>query len=613
MYEEFGAVVDGDTVELRLFLPDRERDPTQYRPDRGGSPRIRSIVAPGEHQRLAGDEPWDLATAPGLVPEDHPSGTLYRLRLEHVPDGFYQYKYYVTFENGTQRWCGDPCTRWLGTKDENAAFVVGGATHAVPRLNGRRPLADLVIYELMIDDFTADYRGNRAPVDAVVDRLDELVDLGINAVEFMPWMAWRGRDYSWGYNGQSFFAAEDRYVSDPDDPLDRLVRLERLVTACHERGLQVLMDGVFNHVDAGLTPDTGFPYHWLYQDPAESPYTGRYARGGFFEELDYHNGCTQQYITDACRYWLDTYALDGIRLDYTLGFYDPDQPGTGIGRLVSDLNAHATAAGEQDVAFVLEHLSDNRYAAIDVVNTLGAGGCWYDRFLHDVGDYAAQERVDTRAMRVLDTARDFRPGAAPVPYVENHDHSTLVHRVGGRARWWATQPAAIALFTCSGAVLLRNGVELGDDQFLPSTDPGRVVPRPLRWSLADDGIGRRLRDLYRQLIGIRAAHPALRGPNFHPRRYDERWERFDRDGYGVDVARGLAVYHRWGDDGAGRLERFIVALNFSGSDHYLDLPFSVNGAWQDLLTGEVTHVQDWVLRDHPIPSHWGRVYWRADP
>jgi pullulanase/glycogen debranching enzyme len=83
------------------------------------------------------------------------------------------------------------------------------------------------------------------------------------------------------------------------------VRLKRLIKACYERNLHVLMDEVFNHVDVGTTPDRGFPYHWLYQDPEDSPYTGRYSRGGYFEDLDYHNGCTQQDITDACRYWLE--------------------------------------------------------------------------------------------------------------------------------------------------------------------------------------------------------------------------------------------------------------------------------------------------------------------
>jgi hypothetical protein len=133
-----------------------------------------------------------------------------------------------------------------------------------------------------------------------------------------------------------------------------------------------------------------------------------------------------------------------------------------------------------------EHLSDNRCEAIDVANTIRASGCWYDRFLYDVGGYAAGERIDTRAMRVLDTGRDFRPDVVPVPYDANHDQSTLINRIGGRARWWATQPATIALFTCSGAPLLRNGAEFGDDQHLPSSGPGRVQPRPLNWELAEE-------------------------------------------------------------------------------------------------------------------------------
>jgi hypothetical protein len=82
------------------------------------------------------------------------------------------------------------------------------------------------------------------------------------------------------------------------------------------------------------------------------------------------------------------------------------------------------------------------------------------------------------------------------PGLENHDHSSLANRVDGRARWWAIQPAAVALFTCSGGVLLHNGAEFRNDQHLPWEGAGRVIARPLDWSLADDGIGRRLRAPY---------------------------------------------------------------------------------------------------------------------
>jgi pullulanase len=165
-----------------------------------------------------------------------------------------------------------PCAKYVGRSHENAGFVIGGnRIEDVSPNASPRALADIVIYELMIDDFTAGYRGSRAPVDAVLDKLDHLLALGVNTIEFMPWTAWRGQAFSWGYDPLLFFSVENRYIEDPTEPADRLVRLQRLVDALHRRGVGVIMDGVFNHVDAGRTPDTGFPYFWLYQDPTDSP------------------------------------------------------------------------------------------------------------------------------------------------------------------------------------------------------------------------------------------------------------------------------------------------------------------------------------------------------
>jgi hypothetical protein len=68
----------------------------------------------------------------------------------------------------------------------------------------------------------------------------------------------------------------------------------------------------------------------------------------------------------------------------------------------------------------------------------------------------------------------------------------------------------------------------------------------------------------------------------------------------------MAIVHRWGPDANGRLERFIIVLNFSASQT-LDIPFSVNGDWQDLLNGGSLQVADFWARDQTIASHWGRV------
>ena len=106
------------------------------------------------------------------------------------------------------------------------------------------------------------------------------------------------------------------------------------------------MDGVFNHVRAGINPNRGFPYRWLYQDPGDSPYIGPFERGGFFEEFDYQNTCTQEFIRDVCLYWLNTYEIDGIRFDFTLGFYRSDDPTVGITKLMADVKDSLSQQGK---------------------------------------------------------------------------------------------------------------------------------------------------------------------------------------------------------------------------------------------------------------------------
>ncbi len=609
MYESFGAVVEGDSVEFRLFFPDNAVDPGQY--VRGGLPRIREIRVPGDFQSRLGGRDWELATAPVMVREPHPNGWLYRARAGGLAEGYYQYKYFVTFENETTRWCSDPCTRYGGSDEhENAAFVIGGNVTRAEPLAGRLPLRNLVLYELMIDDFTAEFRGARAPVDAVLDKLDHLERLGVNAVAFMPWTSWPGGGFSWGYDPVQFFAAEYRYVHDPATPADKLFKLKSLINALPARNIHVIMDGVFNHVRAGVDPNHGFPYFWLYLNPADSPYIGAFERGGFFEELDYRNGCVEQFIRDVCLYWLNVFGVDGIRFDYTLGFFRREDPQVGISKLVADLRAELARRGRENVALILEHLTDNRFQAIDDTNRICASACWFDPFLFESVRQARSGAVDGQALRILNANLDFGVGKGPVTYIENHDHASVVAEAGGRGRWFKTQPAAIALFTAPGTPMIHNGQEFGEDYWLPDEGPDRVKPRPLRWAErgpeSGDFAGGRLLELYRRLIEIRKAHPGLRSGNFFPYPFNHP------DGYGVFPDKGVVVFHRWGQGAAGALERFIVVINYSDSDQWIDVPFSVNGVWEDLLNQERETVTGWHLPGRRIPSNWGRIYYHAE-
>ena len=91
-----------------------------------------------------------------------------------------------------------------------------------------------VIYELHIGTFTP-----AGTFDSAIEKLDYLVDLGVDFVELMPVNAFGGT-HGWGYDGVLWYAVHEPYGG-PDG-------LVRLIDACHARGLGVLIDAVFNHL-----------------------------------------------------------------------------------------------------------------------------------------------------------------------------------------------------------------------------------------------------------------------------------------------------------------------------------------------------------------------------
>jgi 1,4-alpha-glucan branching enzyme len=608
MYENFGAVITDKKVEFRLFLPDNTVDPAQY--VRGGDPKIKEIRIRGDFQSSIGGTDWEFNSAPVMSKNPHPQGWLYTHKINaNLPEGFYQYKYFVTFENETSRWVSDPCSKYGGAgENENAAFVIGGNTTTVDPVPNRLPPADLVMYELMIDDFTGQFRGNRAPIDAVHDRLDYLQDLGVNAIEFMPWTSWPGGGFSWGYDPYQFFAVEYRYVHDGAAPADKLYRLKTLINELHKRDIHVIMDGVFNHVRAGTNPNRGFPYRWLYQDPEDSPYIGEFAPlpYGFFEDFDYENRCVQEFIRDVCIYWLDVYEIDGIRFDFTLGFFREGDPDAGITKLISDVKDYLSQKGKENVALMLEHLTDNRFDAISDTNEVCATGCWFDPMMFKFHEYSGNGNIDMEILRRLNASLDFAADKSPVTYIENHDHSTIVSAVGGRGRWFKTQPSAIALLTSPGIVMIHNGQEFGEDYFLPGSGSDRVKPRELRWNEhSADMAGNALYALYKKLIQIRKDYPSLRSPNFFP-------FPFNVDGYGAFPQKDVVIYHRYGEARDGTFERFIIVVNYSDFDQYIDIPFSTNGQWEDILNQNADIVDNFHLASQKINSNWGRIYYRKE-
>lgn len=636
MSEKFGAwqigsEPDRGQVEFKLFFPDRARDPSQYdpQPEDGhsvqeyGDPKIVSIQVAGDFQSSIGQTDWDFEAAPAMTKEPHAKGWLWTYRTQvELPAGFYEYKYYVTFANGTQRKVGDPCTRYGGSEHQNSGFVIGGSPFdmpVTPLTGARQHLRDLVVYEIMIDDFTDEYRGARAPLDAVRDKLDYLKDtLGVNAILFMPWTAWPGAGFNWGYNPYQYFSVEYRYANAIDQPTEKLAWLKQLIGDCHARGIHVIMDGVFNHV-GDINPDSdeadGFPYRWLYQDIEACPYIGTF--GGTFaglQDLDFHNGCTQEFIRDVCFYWIDSFQIDGIRFDNTTNFYIPNEP-RGLPQLLADIRDHIDQRRESNFSLTLEFLD---IAAASVANQTGATSYWNNALYQLCFDYLWNGQIDTRIIAALNNQAGLDPDKVATIYLSNHDHSHVAWQAGagdntGSLEWYRTQPYTIALLTGPGVPMIQNGQEFAEDHWIMEDDRGsgrRVKPRPLRWGFVNDKLGSKLLALYHQLIQIRHDHPGLRSNNFYPDQWAAWQTQFDPQGYGVDTNRQVVIFHRWGNTDDGRLERFIVVINFSGNDQFVDIPFSTNGAWQDLLNNQSDTVIDYRLTNQRIEAYWGRIYFQ---
>ena len=119
--------------------------------------------------------------------------------------------------------------------------------------------------------------------------------------------------------------------------------------------------------------------------------------------------------------------------------------------------------------------------------------------------------------------------------------------------------------------------------------------------------------VYTRMLAIRNQYPGLRSTNIYPR-FQEDWQsQFSAAGFGVDTARQVMIFHRWGPSTTGTLQRFYIVLNFSPQPQWVRVPFPANGPWTDLLAnfdGSWTpDVVDYHL-DLQVGSNWGLVFFR---
>jgi len=168
-----------------------------------------------------------------------------------------------------------------------------------------RPWEEAVFYELHVGAFSP--KGDFA---AVVERLDNLVALGVTALQLMPVADFPGRR-DWGYNGALPFAPDSGYGR-PED-------LKALVEAAHQRGLLVFLDVVYNH----FGPEGNYLGHYasdFFSDRHPSPWGAAIN----FDGVNSH--WVRRFFIHNALYWLEEFHLDGLRLDAVHAIHDDSQP-----------------------------------------------------------------------------------------------------------------------------------------------------------------------------------------------------------------------------------------------------------------------------------------------
>ena len=296
-------------------------------------------------------------------------------------------------------------------------------TSAPPAPWPGRTIDGAVIYELHVGTFTA-----AGTFDAAIERLDHLIDLGVDFVELMPVNAFSG-NHGWGYDGVLWYAVHEPYGGPSG--------LVRFVDACHRRGLGVLLDAVFNH----LGPSGNYL-------PKFGPYltAGRTPWGEAINIAGADSDPVRRYIIDCALRWMRDFGIDGLRLDAVHALVDTTAVHL-LEELATQTDALAQELGRPLSLIAESDLNDPRLITPRDRGGYGLAGQWDDDIHHAIHTAVSGERqgyyADFGSVQTLATTLThgfFHAGT----------YSSFRHRRHGRPLDIAQIPATRLLaYTCT--------------------------------------------------------------------------------------------------------------------------------------------------------------------
>lgn len=220
-------------------------------------------------------------------------------------------------------------------------------------------LKDYLFYELHTGTFTPE-----GTFDGIIGKLDYLLDLGITAIEIMPVAQFPG-ERNWGYDGVFPFAVQNSYGGAGG--------LQKLVNACHEKGLAVVLDVVYNHVGPeGNYFSLSGPY---FTDKYHTPW------GDAINFDDAWSDGVRRYFIENVLMWFRDFHIDALRLDAVHAIKD-----FGVKHLLQEIREEtdrlSALTGRRHYLIAESDLNDNKYINPTAAKGYGMDTQWIDEFHH---------------------------------------------------------------------------------------------------------------------------------------------------------------------------------------------------------------------------------------
>ena len=229
----------------------------------------------------------------------------------------------------------------------------------------------LIIYELHTGTFTKE-----GTFEAIIPYLNYLKnDLGINAIELMPVGQFSG-ERNWGYDGTYIYAPQNSYGG-PEG-------LKKLINSCHNLGIAVILDVVYNH----LGPEGNYlsDYGYYFTDKYKTPW------GPAFNYDDAYSDEVREFIINNAIYWVKEYHIDGLRLDAIHGIFDFSPK-----HIISDIRKAVHNEGkklDRKVFIIAESdLNDVRIVNPPYKGGYGVDAQWNDDFHHSLHSLLTEEKT----------------------------------------------------------------------------------------------------------------------------------------------------------------------------------------------------------------------------